>query len=115
MQGNKKPAQLKHAGRLTRAAESIVQFFTRALTPVNNPLTVAPEVPELPKDTLAPKGRRKSFSGELFAELLSESLMIGGWVAMWRPMEIFLYRWWPIVRHRRTYMRLAEMAVTVIT
>ncbi|WP_415176918.1 hypothetical protein [Porticoccus sp.] len=50
-----------------------------------------------------------------FAELLSEGLMIGGWVAMWRPMEIFLYRWWPIVRRRRTYIRLAEMPVTVIT
>ena len=22
--------------------------------------------------------------------------MIGGWVALWRPMEIFLYDWWPI-------------------
>ena len=72
MQGNKNPAPHKHSGRFTRAAESIVQFFTRALTPVNNPLTVAPEVPALPQDTLAPKGRRQSFSGELFAELLSE-------------------------------------------
>jgi hypothetical protein len=23
-----------------------------------------------------------------------ESLLIGGWVAMWRPMEILLYDWW---------------------
>src|SRR4051794_13289977 len=27
------------------------------------------------------------------AELLRESLIIGGWVAMWRPMEVFLYDW----------------------
>jgi hypothetical protein len=24
------------------------------------------------------------------------SLVIGGWVAMWRPMEVFLYDWWPV-------------------
>jgi hypothetical protein len=29
------------------------------------------------------------------AELLRESLTIGGWVAMWRPLEIYLYDWWP--------------------
>jgi hypothetical protein len=29
-------------------------------------------------------------------EILRESLLIGGWVAMWRPMEVFLYDWWPI-------------------
>jgi len=49
-----------------------------------------------------------------FAALLSEGLMVGGWVAMWRPMEIFLYRWWPLVRRRRIYRRLADMAVVVV-
>jgi len=24
-----------------------------------------------------------------------ESLVIAGWVAMWRPIRIFLYDWWP--------------------
>src|SRR3974390_906979 len=31
-------------------------------------------------------------------EILSEGLLIMGWVAMWRPIEIFLYDWWPIQR-----------------
>ncbi len=31
-----------------------------------------------------------------FAEILRESLLIGGWVAMWRPLQIFLYDWWPL-------------------
>src|SRR5688572_22390789 len=26
-------------------------------------------------------------------DIVSESLLIGGWVAMWRPLEIFLYDW----------------------
>jgi hypothetical protein len=35
-------------------------------------------------------------------------LEIAGWVAMWRPFEIFLYDWWPILRQRRRYQRLAH-------
>ena len=31
-----------------------------------------------------------------YAWLVKESLVIGGWVALWRPLEIFLYDWWPI-------------------
>ena len=30
-------------------------------------------------------------------EIVRDSLLIGGWVAMWRPMEVFLYDWWPIL------------------
>lgn len=40
-------------------------------------------------------------------------LEIAGWVAMWRPFEIFLYDWWPILRRRRQYRRLARMPVSV--
>ena len=31
-----------------------------------------------------------------YARVVKESLVIGGWVALWRPMEISLYDWWPI-------------------
>jgi hypothetical protein len=40
-----------------------------------------------------------------------EGLTIGGWVAMWRPMEIYLYDWWPIRRRARLLDRLARMEV----
>lgn len=43
--------------------------------------------------------------------VLRESLIIGGWVAMWRPMEIFLYDRWPLKRRERLYRHLATMAV----
>jgi hypothetical protein len=46
--------------------------------------------------------------------VLSESLVIGGWVAMWRPLEIFLYDWWPIRREARLYDRLAGLTVSVV-
>lgn len=45
--------------------------------------------------------------------LLSESLLIGGWVAMWRPIEIFLYDWWPIRADARLFDRLATMPVRI--
>jgi hypothetical protein len=42
-----------------------------------------------------------------------ESLLIGGWVAMWRPLEVFLYDWWPIRADARLFDRLAVMPVHI--
>jgi hypothetical protein len=53
------------------------------------------------------------FRGWRFAKLLRESLFIGGWVAMWRPLEIFLYEWWPIRSEARLYERLSHMPVEI--
>ena len=47
------------------------------------------------------------------ADILHESLVIGGWVAMWRPLEIFLYDWWPIRGEARLCDRLATMPVSI--
>jgi hypothetical protein len=54
------------------------------------------------------------FSREAYATLIKESLIIGGWVALWRPAEIFLHEWWPILGEARLYDRLAVMPVTVL-
>ena len=43
-----------------------------------------------------------------------EGLLICGWVAMWRPIQIFLYDWWPILGERRTFDRLRRMPVQII-
>ena len=45
--------------------------------------------------------------------ILREGLIIAGWVAMWRPMEIFLYEWWPLLRKGRLYQKLSRMHVEV--
>ena len=47
------------------------------------------------------------------AGVLREGLTVAGWVAMWRPMEIFLYNWWPLASDRRLYTRLSRMPVDV--
>lgn len=43
--------------------------------------------------------------------VLAEGLVIIGWVALWRPVEIFLYDWWPLLRRARLLQRLAAMPV----
>jgi hypothetical protein len=46
-----------------------------------------------------------------FKQLAGESFLILGWVANWRPLEIFLYDWWPIAHRRDLYRRLASASV----
>jgi len=46
-------------------------------------------------------------------EPLSEGLLILGWVAMWRPIQIFLYDWWPVRQTMRIYAKLAVIPVEV--
>jgi len=46
-------------------------------------------------------------------EIVRESLTIGGWVSMWRPLEVFLYDWWPIRNEARLSDRLAAMPVRI--
>jgi hypothetical protein len=46
-----------------------------------------------------------------FKRLVEESFLILGWVANWRPLEIFLYDWLPPARRRDLYRRLAAANV----
>jgi hypothetical protein len=48
-----------------------------------------------------------------FAGALGESLIILGWVANWKPMETFLYDWWPLRRRRDLYQRLSNAEISV--
>jgi len=52
------------------------------------------------------------FKGSSIAEIVRESFLIGDWVPMWRPLEVFLYDWWPI-RNEAMRMRLA-LSITAI-
>ena len=49
-----------------------------------------------------------------WAAVLRESLTIAGWVAMWRPMQIYLYDWWPLHQRGQIYAKLSEMQVDVM-
>lgn len=44
---------------------------------------------------------------------LSEGLLILGWVAMWKPLEILLYEWWPLLAEARLDARVQGIPVEV--
>jgi hypothetical protein len=66
--------------------------------------------------------RRGRLSGQLvsrsgsgaFADIVREGLTIAGWVALWRPLEIYLYDWWPLHEERRRLDRLAQIRVRIV-
>jgi hypothetical protein len=47
------------------------------------------------------------------ASVVEASLTIAGWVAMWHPMDIYLYGWWPLRRKGRVYRKLSAVPVEV--
>lgn len=56
---------------------------------------------------------RVHYGGSPLAILVQESLVIVGWVANWKPIETFLYDWWPVARRRDLYRRLAAAEVDI--
>src|SRR6476620_1958227 len=42
-----------------------------------------------------------------FSRFTEEGFIILRWVANWKPIEIFLYEWWPLARRRDLYRSLA--------
>ena len=49
-----------------------------------------------------------------FGAFVREGLTIAGWVAMWRPIQIYLYDWWPLRDELRILQRLARMHVRLM-
>jgi hypothetical protein len=48
-----------------------------------------------------------------FAAWVAGGLLIVSWVAMWEPINTFLYGWWPIRRKMRIYEKISRMQVEV--
>lgn len=53
--------------------------------------------------------------GGTLGRIIQESFVIVGWVVLWRPAEMVLYDWVPMVRRRKLYRRLAAAKVSVDT
>jgi hypothetical protein len=47
------------------------------------------------------------------ARFISEGLILLGWVANWRPMEVFLYDWRPLKAQQKLFERLAQAPVAI--
>lgn len=54
-----------------------------------------------------------SIGNDAASDIFGEGMLIIGWVAMWRPLEIFLYEWVPIRRRCRVLAKLAEIPVII--
>jgi hypothetical protein len=54
-----------------------------------------------------------SFGHGAVSDIVGEGMLIIGWVAMWRPLEIFLYEWVPLRRRCRIPAKLSKMPVIV--
>jgi len=50
-------------------------------------------------------------SSSTAAHIVAEGLLIVGWVAMWGPLDIFLYGWWPIYARHKLLQRLSSLDV----
>ena len=48
------------------------------------------------------------------ANIARESLTIIGWVAMWRPIQIFLYDWWPLRDRIKVFENLRYARITAL-
>jgi hypothetical protein len=46
-------------------------------------------------------------------DVAQEGLTIAGWVAMWRPLEIYLYDWWPLRRRWKIFEKMGRMKVEI--
>jgi hypothetical protein len=44
---------------------------------------------------------------------IREGLVIAGWVAMWRPLQAYLYDWWPVRRRMLVFHKMSRIDVKV--
>jgi hypothetical protein len=51
----------------------------------------------------------------LFWGFLGEGLHVMGWVAMWKPINLFLYEWWPIKDRMALMSSLQHLKVEIVT
>jgi hypothetical protein len=54
-------------------------------------------------------------SDERRAQIVADSAVIGAWVALWHPINIFLFDWWPLRRKAKLYDRLRAANVRIVT
>lgn len=56
----------------------------------------------------------RAFPENRFITFIRESFIIFGWVALWRPIELLLYDWYPVKREMILFRRLEQSNVQVI-
>lgn len=57
----------------------------------------------------------KSLPASTMSAWFREGLAVGWWVAMWKPIEIYLYGWWPLLRRLRIFQKMSRLHVELKT
>ncbi|MCB0413038.1 MAG: hypothetical protein KDD50_01810 [Bdellovibrionales bacterium] len=53
-------------------------------------------------------------SNNFMSLFLKEGLLLTGWVSMWRPINVFLYEWWPYAELKKRYFGLSQVDVEIV-
>lgn len=116
------PAAEAHRARELGVERSISNYFAERANIVSRDLrelfrigrrNLSISLPLLVTCLLASQYLRRNFGSGALQGVIQESLVILGWVANWRPIETFLYDWWPIARRRNLLRRLAAAPVEI--
>ncbi len=51
---------------------------------------------------------------QFISSFLKEGVYLLGWVSMWKPINIFLYEWWPQIDQIKLYNALAQAETSII-
>lgn len=108
--------------RVSELEEAIHNFFSFELETVKND-----------KETLFKQGRVSLLTGlgvlcictfikmslpevqNPLMHVVSEGLSLIPWVALWKPINIFLYDWWPFYDRIKIFKRLTKIKAEIIT
>jgi hypothetical protein len=55
-----------------------------------------------------------NMDNHILSQLLSDSMLIIGWAAMWEPITVLLYELWPMIRSRKIYEKISTMEIEVL-
>lgn len=56
-----------------------------------------------------------NIGSKIISSFLNEGLVLMGWVSMWKPINIFLYEWWPIRDQKKLLEKLSAIDIAIIT
>jgi len=67
--------------------------------------------------TIALIGRQlvSSLENHLLAQIFADALLIVGWVAMWEPITVLLYKLWPVIQLKKTYQKITSMEIDILS
>ncbi|MCP4912233.1 MAG: hypothetical protein GY909_03865 [Oligoflexia bacterium] len=56
----------------------------------------------------------KTIENDMLKSFLKEGFLLLGWVSMWKPINIFLYEWWPLTARRKLFDKLSDIKIEFI-